>query len=375
MLSRKQFFWGLHFIYVLQRSPATKLETLFDAQVYAEIPNLEIEETVLNEESMKLPYKLYNAEVISSVFQKASLLWFLGTSEMQILATGAIGCSQFRIIFHSGILSWQLAWSTICGYDMRSELNDLTVVRIRCKDFRMLFLGFTDKQEAKLLLDKISTYWKVPLYSRFCFTSADPESVVKQLYDPGSELIRQGYSVNFGLWYILSNNDFELCSSYPNEVIVPTEVTCWEDEEIDKMTSVWELGRFPIYCWGQWNQSQPGYGAVLLYSSRPVFDSEDTSSSAFMHDFYSRYIEAITLSVNIERPYLKNDHDSNNVIILELGTALKEDSFPPNCKVEREPVPQLNKKVLDGAYQRFFRITIYETKINEMVFDEDYILW
>eukprot|EP00742_Colponemidia_sp_Colp-10_P006387 GILJ01006845.1.p1 GENE.GILJ01006845.1~~GILJ01006845.1.p1 ORF type:complete len:991 (-),score=153.71 GILJ01006845.1:214-3186(-) len=146
----------------------------------------------------------------------------------------------------------------------------LFVVELHSKDNRLLKFGFNPNDHAqKKVIDVLTNYvfpFKIEYVFAFYHTQAvSPSMDGWNLYDAVTEFERLGVSAdsrNNGLFRVTRlNQTYQLCSTYPQVLAVPTAIT---DDDLWKIAAFRSKGRLPVLSW-----IHPRNGASLWRSSQP----------------------------------------------------------------------------------------------------------
>lgn len=97
-----------------------------------------------------------------------------------------------------------------------------------------------------------------------------------------------GYSLSQDdpFWRVTTaNENYECCQLYSNQLIIPSTVTdevrflattllfsllCLIKQDLSIISEQYPRGQFPLYSWGQWDNSKSNYGSILLRGYRPI---------------------------------------------------------------------------------------------------------
>eukprot|EP01119_Soliformovum_irregulare_P016348 TRINITY_DN4710_c0_g2_i1.p1 TRINITY_DN4710_c0_g2~~TRINITY_DN4710_c0_g2_i1.p1 ORF type:complete len:1641 (+),score=515.86 TRINITY_DN4710_c0_g2_i1:1885-6807(+) len=141
-----------------------------------------------------------------------------------------------------------ILWTRKFGKIRSKGIPGLSIV---CKDFRTQIFGFKETAAMKTINEFITKHINIKSPADLFALSYLPELPENSpngwnIYDTTLEYTRQGLS--WLKWRISKvNTDNQLCSSYPSEIVVPTQ---HKDELFIKSAKLRTNNRFPIFTWG-----------------------------------------------------------------------------------------------------------------------------
>lgn len=182
-------------------------------------------------------------------------------------------------------------------------------------------------------------------------TSSDGQHV----YTPQEDLMRHGYDPSLKLWVVSQANAAFPFAAYPRELILPLAATdevpplvpSFLSDPLQAIASAVAQhrdGRFPLYRWGQWDRTKPGYGGLLLRGSRPIrsdlaegllsplllLTSVGTDLKTFTPLSYEL---AETIYLNINSPALVAPNEARRIKIVDLGADAGERFYSPFAEI------------------------------------------
>eukprot|EP00002_Diphylleia_rotans_P025485 TRINITY_DN503_c0_g2_i1.p1 TRINITY_DN503_c0_g2~~TRINITY_DN503_c0_g2_i1.p1 ORF type:complete len:707 (+),score=91.23 TRINITY_DN503_c0_g2_i1:49-2169(+) len=143
--------------------------------------------------------------------------------------------------------------------------EDFFGLDLHCKDFRVLRIIFSTDlkwRDAYTKLQEMAFPGNDPRHS-FAFSFRPNQGWRRQgwaLYNPLTEYVRMGLPTN--TWRISHvNQDYRICSTYPQLFVVPSAIT---DPELEAVANFRSRGRLPALCW-----KHPRHNAAILRCSQP----------------------------------------------------------------------------------------------------------
>ncbi|KAK3580803.1 hypothetical protein CHS0354_025144 [Potamilus streckersoni] len=224
------------------------------------------------------------------------------------------------------------------------EMYDCCIY-IYCKDATIIKCAFTKSETCqewhKRLLSKLQLPKDLNELFAFAFfawctdRSPCPEPIQEgcyqlcqvgkpRVYNFTKEIERLGFDLKFAWRYTEINKDFSLCPSYPNEHIVPANLS---DKDLKKVAEFRALHRFPTVVWRNVRN-----GAVLVRSSQP-----ELGWFGWRCEEDEKFMSHISLSCSLNRGNGLSAEDSSG----SESSSQDGDSAPPQNVENREPKKML----------------------------------
>jgi hypothetical protein len=251
-------------------------------------------------------------------------------SSVHIISVGPVAgtlfMTNYRIVFipskkeapitNPSILSWlNIPLGVIDKLEKEKRSKDAVSLGIQilisCKDCRQVRINVkstnTNSDYEIERAFSLMTAYVFPNNSRhlFAYSHTYPN---KRIIDLMEEYKRLGV-FNYNLWRIsLANQDFKLCSSYPEMIIIPEAIT---DDELFAVASFRSGQRLPSLTWGSkntgvtlWRSSQPKAGVSgTSYQDERLIDQIARSMVA-IHSNNLRYQKSNSISLPQVEPLL-----------------------------------------------------------------------
>jgi len=201
--------------------------------------------------SEKPPFPMWEGETLLSVFH------FVGEAYSEI-SSGTIYITSAFLYYHSQKLNNEPLKTTKIAlqniYEIREELNapvnvsslnfDYSVF-IQCKDSRVLKFTFQEESHASKFGVRLKELCFVSLEETFAFYNIQFMNTHDwHVLSWQREMDRLQLHEHFRITEV--NKDFLLCSSYPEQFIVPKHVT---DQDLREMASFRSKNRVAALCW------------------------------------------------------------------------------------------------------------------------------
>lgn len=224
-------------------------------------------------------------------------------------APGFLWITNFRLVFHSlrGTLTTSIALAAVADVEAlkgAGGANQLEVVRLVCRDMRIIGFGFHGAAldlKRDLLIALASHMAKEDPTQRFCFLSKEHYAPAR-LYDAAHELTRYGLTGKGVAALSTVNQAYALCPSYPRTLLLAHATAqhltvrslvrasrphSRKAEKLYVLAAYREERRIPVLSWAHFTPTSPAYRSSLWRCSR----MHVSGKNAAMGDVVERDLE------------------------------------------------------------------------------------
>ncbi|XP_072521248.1 phosphatidylinositol-3,5-bisphosphate 3-phosphatase MTMR3 [Salminus brasiliensis] len=293
-----------------------------------EQPTLEAGSPVVDEEHVQVPFPVLHGECVEHV----------GRAEGAVIALSSY---RLHIKFKDNVINvpLQLIESVEC--------RDMVQLHLICKDCKVIRCHFRSSEQAQDWLRRLNTVVRPParLDELFAFAFHSCSATLPAERDQHEEICHAGEHVRsrfkgevqrmgfttHSAWRISDiNNNFRLCATYPEQLLVPSWVT---DKELENVASFRSWKRIPAVVY-----RHPSTGTVIGRCGQPEVSWWGWRNADDEHLVQS-IAKACAMDPAAVKP-LSNGHHHTN------GTHNSSDSVITNGNEEAEPTATPHQKLL-----------------------------